>query len=974
MHGHRGLTISLKWRVFAFLLAISAMHIGLGVMGHKSLLEQSEAYATQQLHESGSSFEPLLLTVADNMVRLATQIAAGHDFSSQAAPGIAPEVQLRLAETAAFDSQGRQLFGDAYSAQIGDGSLSLEVLSTGKPLATISCPRDCRLRTWVPVIDRTGQERVVMLSQPLANVLQPFYAFEHTDTVLLGPSGAQAIDDLNVQGLPVVALSATGGFSQDLLEIVSSAPLPGDQQVEWFVAGGRHVLMMRQDIDLRLSDPVTAIFAIDMTAWRSAQTAQFNRAAIIGLAGLALTIALAMAFLSPSLGRLRRMTEALPKLAKREYQGARLLLGRPERSWARPMHEVEALRQSAHWLVNRLEELDSAEEANKAKTEFLAMVSHEIRTPLTGVLSTLELIDHAESDSERQMLLATVRESSESLKQIIDDTLDLSKIEARQIVLERVPTDLERLIEGVAAGLHATAQRKGLSMVLDLDPELRFPVLCDPLRVRQILFNLASNSLKFTERGSIYLRAQKRPDGKILFEVQDSGIGISPSQSASLFKPFTQADATISRRYGGTGLGLSISQGLVQRMGGTIQVQSKFGEGARFSFELELPPSDLNPDPSPDLFGLAVDLDRVIDPDIAAIITRLLEDAGATVASGAVIAMEPTADGNVICVRSQSRRNTTALVRMPLARSALIDAVARAAGRLLSMPTSGPARNSELAQRRSSYRWLAVEDHPVNRDLLRRQLGKLGFACDVAADGREALERLRLTRYDGVITDLQMPGISGLELTRTIRNSKRREESRLPILVLSAQVQQDGSQQALEAGASAYAVKPLPLEDLGKQLDQLLNLQPEISQPALVPDDLKVPAPIDLSMLAMWLGGDLSQAKEVLNSFCESNREPLTDLADAVSHADFMAIKRCAHKIKGSASAACAMTLVECLTALEEAAQRDDSRACVRAHKEALAAFAEVESYIDSLADAPSDQRPPLSLNQASKDGAGKAG
>ena len=312
-------------------------------------------------------------------------------------------------------------------------------------------------------------------------------------------------------------------------------------------------------------------------------------------------------------------------------------------------HEAALARDAA--IAQLTSAKEQAEAANQAKSAFLAAMSHEIRTPMNGVIGLLELLAHTRLDGEQEALIGTIRESGLALLKIIDDVLDFSKIEAGRLELEKVPVDLAHLVEGVVQTLSTTASKKGVELSFFADPALPAQVLGDPFRLRQILFNLTGNAIKFTAAGHIRIAAEPAAtDGGMVtvrLSVADTGIGIDPALQADLFRPFTQAETSTTRRFGGTGLGLSITRRLVELMGGAIDVESRPNDGATFRVLLPFAcgsDSAAMPDDGPDLLGLRVLVVANDDRD-RTLLARHLERAGAAVVR------VPGPDGAVAAVR-----------------------------------------------------------------------------------------------------------------------------------------------------------------------------------------------------------------------------------------------------------------------------------------------------------------------------------
>lgn len=522
---------------------------------------------------------------------------------------------------------------------------------------------------------------------------------------------------------------------------------------------------------------------------------------------------------------------------------------------------------------------EQAEAGSRAKTEFLANMSHEIRTPMNAIIGLCDLTLRSELTPRQQDHLTKVYVSANNLLNIINDLLDISKVEAGKMTLTHDTVDLERLFSDLAASMSTELEAKNLELLFDIDPAAPTFVSGDALRLNQILLNLVGNAKKFTESGDIVLSLHKTAerDGRSLlrFSVRDTGIGLTEDQIARLFQPFSQAEEGTTRKYGGTGLGLAICRQLVELMEGRIWVESEYGKGSEFIFEVPfavLSPEDashrLSEGVSHDMAGtrvLVVDDNpnarEIIEAQLTHFELEVTACASATEALAEVkradaelpfdvILMDyrmPDMDGLSASsvIRNDMSLNKTPKIILVTAASRLLDEEAdkqvSMVDDVLTKPVNPSAllnaimnvltgtkskyRNKSLVEPKVSEkdlgpimgaRILLVEDNAINQDVAKEFLRPGRFYLDVAEDGVEAVEMVAQNVYDLVLMDIHMPRMDGYEATRKIRESVSAEQ--LPIVAMTANVYDSDIQKALETGMNAHIGKPVQSEILYSKL------------------------------------------------------------------------------------------------------------------------------------------------------------
>lgn len=483
-----------------------------------------------------------------------------------------------------------------------------------------------------------------------------------------------------------------------------------------------------------------------------------------------------------------------------------------------------------------------AEQAALAKGRFLAVMSHEIRTPLSGVVTLLDVLESTTLDAEQRYLLTLMSESAGTLSRVIDDVLDFSRLEEHQAQLKLAPISLQDLIEGVVSAAMAQASRDVYGKVT-VDPQLATMHLADEVRVRQVVSNLVGNAVKFTHYGTVTVIVQVAESDsqfqRVEIEVQDTGIGISEQGLKHLFQPFSQASDHIHSRYGGTGLGLAISRHLAQLMGGDLRLSSAEGQGTTATVSLRLQitnPSSQGRDLSGLTFATSSNTppEQVVASALAGLGARQVINSEADDCAEIILIDErfnsPVSSGRPLIVSGE--RLTTGYevspqgVRIsinPLARRALLAAVERVyALSIVAAAEDAEGDPSPQRQVRPSSRGghiLVVEDHPINQELISRQLTILGYTCDVVGGGQQALDALHEPmQYRLVITDCQMEPLSGYDWVRAFRK-RESEGQHLPVIALSATPASMGDQWQ-QAGMDAYIERPVRTEQLKQVLAQ----------------------------------------------------------------------------------------------------------------------------------------------------------
>lgn len=615
---------------------------------------------------------------------------------------------------------------------------------------------------------------------------------------------------------------------------------------------------------------------------------------------------------------------------------------------------------------------EKAVAANAAKSEFLANMSHEIRTPMNGVVGMTDILQETALTQEQRRMVRTIRDSALSLLGILDDILDFSKIEAGKLALETAPTSLRDVAEEVARLLVPNAGARDIDFHVYVDPALPQWVMADPLRLRQIMYNLLGNALKFTQgdaarHGMVALRVESCPGGDsppaCRIRVIDNGIGIAPEAIGHLFQPFTQADESTSRRFGGTGLGLSITKRLVSLMQGSVTVRSAPGEGTEFTVTLPLQEAYAG-QRLPELVslqGLRV-LAVTADARCAEALQAYLCHAGAEVcvapdldaarqhmrqpepwsllvletpwpeqaAQEAGFASLPWVQ---LCRPGSLGENLPGRVcvhQHPLFYRELLNGVALASGRLTVPelvarserrlhPRAAPPNPRQAAAAGTLV--LVAEDNETNREVIQQQLRLLGYASEAVGDGRSALEHWRSGRYGMLLTDYHMPGMDGFQLTAAIR-AEEPAGSHFPIVAVTANALQGEEERCLAAGMDGYLTKPVRLDALGRMMARWLpSALPLTLSGDAADDSLSV---WDRQALTRLVGDQPGLHHSLLEKFVSHAEQHVASIVEAAACGEAALAGEVAHKLKSAARSVGAMALGAVCQGIEDAGRALD--------------------------------------------------
>ena len=600
-----------------------------------------------------------------------------------------------------------------------------------------------------------------------------------------------------------------------------------------------------------------------------------------------------------------------------------------------------------------------AEAASHIKDEFLANMSHELRTPMNAVIGLSHLCLQTELSGKQHDYLQKIHSSAKSLLGILNDILDVSKIEAGKMELDRIPFELNEVMENLSTILGAKCQEKNLGFLLDTAHDVPAILIGDPLRLGQVLINLAGNAVKFTRQGEVMVRAalekEERDHVVLRFTVKDTGIGLTQQEIDKLFRPFTQADTSITRKFGGTGLGLTISKRLVEKMEGKIWVESAPGLGSKFIFTARFQKAEKQAGAA-ELAGMRVlvagndevDLKTLVDhlesfrfdvsvaDDVhdalnlvhqankeARPVSLAIFDAKMAGLDEPEVARELQAmivlgvKPRLMLITDYGQDNIAApidekvvdgFLQRPYGKDDLFDTIAKISGKDRSMTgkfrTLGARFNMELVSQVRGAHMLLVEDNEINQQIAKELLESFGITVKVAENGEEAIAWLKDERFDGVLMDMQMPVMDGISATREIRKDPK--FSQLPIIALTANVFISEQNQFLAAGMNDHIGKPIDpdqlIATLAKWVHPVRSVQ-SISTPRVKAMQAALPdlPGVKVAESVRRIGGNVDLYYSLLDMFRTGQKNIVQEMRTSLSSRDLKTAERQAHTLKGIA-------------------------------------------------------------------------
>lgn len=641
---------------------------------------------------------------------------------------------------------------------------------------------------------------------------------------------------------------------------------------------------------------------------------------------------------------------------------------------------------------------EAADAANTAKSDMVATVSHEVRTPMNGVLGMARLLRDTDLDSEQRECLETVISSAESLLRIVNDLLDMSKLDAGHLRLEDIPFLSKDIVTQPVALMTPRAEEKGLRLVTHIGADVPDILIGDPHRLHQVMLNFISNAVKFTHSGTVKVELTSVGNGayppRLEFAVSDTGSGIKPEDQAKLFAPYSQAAADVARKYGGTGLGLAICRRLVGLMGGEIVLDSTPGKGSRFSFQLTLPIAEntaehlLSASQSVEIIrseplrilqvednatnrkvleqlmrreGHAIDsvehgqaalalledsaydlivMDRHMPVMDGLSTTRAIRALDKSIASVPILGL--TAGALEVELAACLEAGMDEVLTKPVDDRVLIAAIHRLAGK--EKEAQGLGLNDPV---------LVIDDVAVNLAVAKKQLESLGVNCITTSDPHHGLALLKAETFAAAIVDMNMPGLSGVDLVTEYRAWADDTVPLIPIIAMTGNVSAEDRDACIAAGMNGFVTKPVVVDDLQSVLAEVID---DANESVVEPMDNEKPsassregtdAPVDLEVLGGILGiSDRKELFEMLDLFVETFPDLLGPLDVAIDTQDSKQLHDAAHAAKSAAANAAAQTMTEALVALEHGAKDKDWQELIALHEKVRVEFDRVSAFV----------------------------